>query len=299
MRSALSVVLGIVSLSLFAACGDASESSGNQRTPNIKYGEVDGEPILGEKESNSSNPGTDVAPPPPASAGESTGSVGMALSNAAPLVDLGDSVELTVTVTPKDGTFKGDVDLTATGLPSGVTATFTPAKVTVNGAPATATVKLTADVTAALAAAPAAIAIKGTSGTTSATANANFKVNPKLKLTIPMNVAALRAAGAFSDKWGAAFGPTPTAITIPAEVGQVDIVVYNGDSTKHIVHGNGGATGFPHGDTTAGKEIAPNTFEADPNDATKNRVRALKPGFNDTGYMHELGTGGGFQIKAN
>src|SRR5437763_1609023 len=64
--------------------------------------------------------------------------------------------------------------------------------------------------------AASALVIKATSGATTATANANFKVNPKLTMTIPVNSAALIAAGGgtkYVDGWaGAALGTAPAAL---------------------------------------------------------------------------------------
>ena len=293
MRSVLSlVVLGVVSLSLFTACGDASDSAGNQRAP-IIIGS-DGDPEIGDKDPSTPNASNGVAPPPPASAGESTGSVGAALTDATPLVDLGATMTDTVTLTAMNG-FTGAVNLTVEGLPTGVTATFdTP---TVNMTTGTATAKITykVDPTAALSSKPSAITVKATAGAATATANANFKVNPQITFHIPVNMAALQKAGTLSDLWaGAAFGATPTVLQIPSDVAGVTVIVHNDDSSSHIFHTEGGSM-FPHGDTA--NPIPAASFEVDPTDATKNRTRTLLAGLNHSGYSHDLNSGGGYQIK--
>jgi len=82
----------------------------------------------------------------------------------------GNSVTSTITVNPLNG-FSGSVNLTASGLPSGVTAAFVP-----NPTTSTSTLTLTASATAALG--PATITIKGTSGTLSESTTLSLTVNP-------------------------------------------------------------------------------------------------------------------------
>jgi len=309
MRNAMSLVVGAVSLSLLlVACGDASSSSGVQRRPNPTLpGGDDGQESVGENAPDPGNPNADALPPKPATPGQSTGEIGVTLSSATPAVDLGDQVELTVTIEPKAG-FKGDADLTATGLPEGATATFTPAKVTLNATAMTAKMLLKVPVTAVPSApgASSAVAITATSGAVKASANASFKINPKLKLTIPLNINALRSTGTkFIDQWGPAFGATPTALK--TQTGNpIVVTVYNADSQGHIVHGN---AGFAHGATTyldaAGNQqnalIGPNTFEPSVagNPASPPRTRTFAPGAAVNGYPHEGGAGAsaGFQLS--
>lgn len=305
----MSLVVGAVSLSfLLVACGDASSSSGVQRRPNPTLpGGDDGEESIGENAPDPGNPNANTPPPAPATPGQTTGEVALTLSSATPAVDLGDQVELTVTIEPKAG-FKGDAVLAATGLPDGATATFTPAKVTLNTTAATAKLLIKVPVTAVPSAAGASspVVIAATSGTVKATANASFKINPKMKLTIPLNIDALRSTGTkFVDQWGAAFGATPTALK--TQTGNpIVVTVFNADSKGHIVHGN---AGFAHGATTfvdaAGATqnalIAPNAFEPSVagNPASPPRTRTFAPGAAVNGYPHEGGAGAsaGFQLS--
>lgn len=292
MRNALTVVLGVVSLSLFAACGDASDSAGNQRTPVIIGS--DGDPEIGDKDPSTPNPDNGVTPPPPSSMGESTGQIGAALTSTTPLVDLGKTMDDTVTITPMNN-FTGMVTLAVSGLPTGVTAVFDPTSVNVTSGPATAKITYTVANTAALSKDPVAITVTATSGAATATANANFKVNPQLTFNIPVNMKALQMAGGLSDLWaGKEFGATPTALAIPSTITGITVLVYNADSTPHIFHTEGGSM-FPHGDTA--NPIPATTFEPDVQDATKKRTRTLLPGLNHAGYAHELNPGGGYQIK--
>src|SRR5208337_3699990 len=82
----------------------------------------------------------------------------------------GNSVSSTITVNPLNG-FSGSVNLTASGLPSGVTAAFVP-----NPTTSTSTLTLTASATAALG--TATITINGTSGTLSGSTTLSLTVNP-------------------------------------------------------------------------------------------------------------------------
>ena len=123
--------------------------------------------------------------------------------------------------------------------------------------------------------------------------NANFKVNPKLTMTIPVNAAALIAAGGgtkYVDGWaGPALGTAPTALQ--TQVGNnIQLVVVNKDSTARIVHGN---AGFIHGDTNA--PVPPN--------GTDPKVRTAAPGLTTSGYLHgeanNNGTAASFRITVN
>ncbi len=294
MRNALLLVVGL-SISI-AACGDASSSSGIQRkpNPNLAGGVDDGLPADGEHAPDPGNPNATTPPAAPGSPGQATGDIGVTVSSATPAADLGGQIEITVTITPKNS-FKGDADLTATGLPAGATATFTPAKVTLNTTPMTAKLLLKVPVTAVPSATGASspVVITAKSGAITATANASFKVNPALKLTIPMNIDALRSTGTkFLDQWGPTFGATPSALKTQAGNGIV-VTVFNADSKLHIVHGN---NGFAHGSTTPGQEIQPNAFEL-VNGAP--RTRTFVPGANVNGYPHEgaAGASAGFQLS--
>jgi hypothetical protein len=137
----------------------------------------------------------------------------------------------------------------------------------------------------------AALVITGKAGDITATANANFKIAPKVKLTIPVNIDALRAAGTqYRDDWGTAFGSSQKALKTQTGNGIV-VTVFNADSKAHIIHG---ANGFAHGNT--GAPIQPNAFEMN-NGAV--RTRTLNPGANANGYPHDgaQGAGASFRIK--
>lgn len=293
MRTALCLaLLGIASASMFA-CSDAGTGTGGYASRRMgqppapgSQEQHDDSDTDGANDSDPGNPNANTPPPAPNEQGTTAGELGVTLSTNTPAVDLGKSIDIDVTVEPKSG-FNGTVELTATGVPAGATATFTPASVTASTAPVKA--KLT--IKAAMNAVPSApntssaIVVSAKSGSITATANANFKINPKVTLTIPMNIDALRAAGAgtvYRNEWGAEFGANPTPLKTQVGNGIV-FTVFNADSKSHIVHG---ANGFAHGDT--GNAIAPNSFEMQ-NGAP--RTRTLNVGTNANGYPHE-GTNG-------
>jgi hypothetical protein len=239
----------MVGLSL--GCGDASTST-NQRSHGAPAAgsAQDHDPGAVNDVSDPPNPNAATPPAAPATPGTAATELGVTLANATPAADLGTTMDLDVVVEPKAG-FKGDADLTVTGLPAGVTATFTPARVTLNTSSVTSKLSLQVPFTT-VASAPgtsSALVVKATAGAAVATANANFKVTPRISMTIPVNAEALRAAVGtrYVDGWGGpAFGSLPATLSTQNGNGVV-VVVKNADSTPHIVHGQGG---FAHGGNT-------------------------------------------------
>jgi hypothetical protein len=293
--TAIGLAAGMI-LGLFA-CGDANEGLGSSRslrrgTPPAagSVADHDESDTDGADAVDVGNPNADSNPTAPSTAGTSTGSFALALTQNTPSVDLGESVDLDVVVEPKDG-YQGTVTFAVTGLPPGITAA--PAQATLAGAAATVKVKLTAGF-ASVPSAPdtsSAIVITGTAGAATATANANLKIAPKLKLTIPLNIDALRAASvSYRDEWGAAFGQSQQALKTQAGNGIV-VTVFNADSKAHVIHG---ASGFAHGSTA--EPIQPNAFEMQNNAP---RTRTLNVGANVNGYPHDgaNGSGASFRIR--
>ena len=294
MRNALLVALvPVLALTMVSVvgCGDASSSTGIQRSrgaggiPN----DPSEEPGAPAEPDQAPNPNATAPAPAPTTPGTTAAQLGVSLSTATPATDLGTSIDVTVTVEPKAG-FTGEAALTATGLPAGVVATFLPASVTLNTTPVTSKLTLQVPFTATPSAAGAAsaVVIKAASGAVEATANANFKVNPKITMTIPVNSAALLAAGGGAknvDGWGStvfgtAFAPLTTQAGNP-----IAVIVKNADSAAHIVHGN---AGFVHGDT--GNPVPPGGIDP--------KTRTLAAGVNTSGYIHgeTNGTSVGFKI---
>lgn len=280
-------VLGVLAVVSFAVgCGDASSPTSLRRGVPSPGEQVDHDTDAteGENDVDPGNPNANTPPPPPGAGGQAGASFSVALSTNTPASDMDASTTIDVTLTPTQG-FTGPVNVTATGLPANVTAD--PLTINVGAGPATGTLTLRV-APGAVASPPNSgypIQIVATSGQTSASAPANFKVNPKITLRIPMNIDALRQAGAgtvYRNEWGAAFGANPVPLRTQAGNGIV-VQVFNADSAPHIIHG---ANGFAHGDT--GNPIPPNSFEMQ-NGAP--RLRTLNVGANSNGYPHEGANG--------
>ncbi len=300
MRNALFVSVVAAGALMMAGCSDASSSTViGRRGSSATTGGSPGDNAGGSKPNDPSeqpgalpdadqaaNPNSTTTPQAPGTAGTTTGQLGVALSTATPATDLGTSIDITVTVEPKAG-FKGQAVLSASGLPAGVTATFSPASVTINTTPATAKMTLQVPYTTVPSApgAASAVVVKAMSGAVEATANANFKVNPKVTLTIPVNTAALLAAGGGAknvDGWGGpGFGTKPLALQTQ-KGNNIAVEVVNKSDSPQTVHGNGNV-GFIHDNgATAPGEVS-------------KTVRSLPPGTNPNGatscYLHGVANG--------
>lgn len=294
MRNALLLAVACLASVSILGCGDASSSTGNLRSRGASAvppegSDQDHDPNAPDEPADPVNPNANTLPSKPAEAGKPAGTLGVTLSTATPATDLGTTLDITVTVEPKSG-ITGSAALSVTGLPTGTTAVFAPASVTLGTAPVTSKMTLTVPATVAPSAAntASALVVKATAGTVEATANANFKINPKITMTIPVNVDAMRAAVGtrYVDGWGGTImGSAPQPLTTQAG-NPITVVVINKDSVSHIVHGN---AGFVHGDT--GNPVPPG--------GTDPKNRTLAAGVNTSGYLHEgaNGTSESFRIS--
>lgn len=292
-NSLLLVAAGLVTISALG-CGDASSAGGLQRNRGPQRALAEGtdpedDNSIPDQEDDPANPNATTPPPAPATPGTSAGQLGVTLSTATPAADLGTTVDVTVTIEPKTG-ITGSAALTVTGLPPGATAAFAPASVTLGTTPVTSKMTITVPLTAAPTPLDgvAAIVVKAAAGTVQATANANFKINPKITMTIPVNSQAMLAAGGtkFVDGWGSPmFGTAPAPLKTQTGNG-ITVVVKNADSAPRTVHGNGA---FLHG----ANAVAPG--------GTDSRVRVLNPGATGDGYLHgetnNVGTSVAFRIS--
>jgi hypothetical protein len=300
MRNALLLAVGVLATISLVACADdpasqlpAKKSSKGKSAPAEGSQQTD-DPNPVNEPGDPTNPNANSMPSNPSNPGTSTGQMGVSLSNAAAASDLGTTTDITVTVEPKGG-FKGDAQLTISGLPDGVTAAFSPASVTLNTTAATSKLTLTVPTTAAPSSGGngSALVVTAKSGATVATANANFKVNPKLTMTIPVNSDALIAAGGgtrYVDGWaGPALGTAPAALKTQQN-NPIQIVVVNKDSQARIVHGN---AGFAHGDTN--NPVPPG--------GTDPKSRQVAVGAQTSGYLHgeqnNQGTAVSFRISVD
>ncbi len=278
----------VVSTSILAlaACGDASGTNTSNYHPAAYDDTTGSDPTAGA--ANQAPPATDPGAPPPAPTTGGTpaqnGTFKATVDIAATNTDLGTTSKdvITVTVTPAMG-FKGDVTLSVTGLPPGVTAKFDKTTVSITDtAPAIAKMTLSADVLTSAATLP--LVVTATAGTQTSTVPVNFKVNAQLTFTIPPNIAAMAAAGtAVVDAYGKDFGKTPAAIPAPAGGTPIVVKIINGDSVAHEIHGNGSGqtlsgiastASFPHGTGTVAAG------------ATDTVARNLTAGNTYNGYLH-------------
>lgn len=286
MRKTFLVALFAVFTTGLIGCvgGDGASLNGGPRLRkgNVAAGAHDPDD-LGEDDAaeDPGNPNADTQPGAPATSGIAAAEFTVTLDNATPSLGLGADVELTATVEPKNG-FTGPVQLQVTGLPPGVTTDA--ATVNVAG---TTTAKLVLRTSLdAVVTDSAPLVVKATSGGVEATANANVKIAPKVTVTIPMNVDALRGASQLRSQYGGdVFAGQGSFKTQPGN--GIVVSVFNADSKSHIIHGPGGS--FPHGN----ESIAPNSFEG--------RTRTLDVGANVTAYLHDgdQGQGASFQIKVD
>jgi len=302
MRSILVLAIAAVFATTSFACIDAADqgSSTARRSPRKNVPRVDDDAMDEDEEHDEDdtpgatsvdpgNPNASSRPAPPATKGTEAAEFGITLSDDTPTVDLGASTTIDVTIEPKGG-FNGPVELSVSGLPSGVTA----APVTANVAgPTTAKLTLEASyntpVTPPNQSVPLVVTAK--SGAVQATANANFKVAPRVTITIPVNVDALRGASQLRSEYGEAFGPNGQPLLTQQGNG-IEVLIFNADSKPHIIHGPGGQ--FPHGNTAA--PIQPNSFEMSNGSPRK---RTLNVGANVTAYLHDgnNGQGASFRIR--
>lgn len=301
MRSTLLLAIAAVFAATTSfACMDAAEDGYSARRGASRKNppggdededaEHDPNDAPGATSTDPGNPNADTRPAPPTTTGTQAREFGISLSNNTPTVDLGESTTIDVTIEPKGG-FSGPVELSVNGLPTGVTAA--PATANVAGGPATAKLTLQASyntpVTPANESVPLVVTAK--SGGAQATANANFKVAPRVKITIPVNVDALRGASQLRSEYGEAFGPNGQPLLTQPGNGIV-VTIFNADSKPHVIHGPGGS--FPHGNT--GAPIQPNSFEMAGGNP---RTRTLNVGANVTAYLHDgnAGQGASFRIR--
>jgi len=250
----------------------------------------DPDDVDGANASDPGNPNASSAPGAPTTGGVASAQFALTLGQATPTVGLGEETVIDVTVASRGG-FTGLVDVSVTGLPPGATASSL--RVAAGGVGRLA---IRADVTAVPSApnTSSAIVVTGTAGGARATANASFKIAPRLTLRVPVNVDALRAASTiYRDAWGPAFGQSQQALRTQVGNGIV-VSVFNADSKAHVLHGE---NGFAHGDDQ--RPIQPNDLERREDGAP--RTRTLNVGTDANGYLHDGagGSGASFRIRVD
>ncbi len=285
----------VVSTSVLAlaACGDASGTSASNYHKAAYDDTTGSDPTAGA--ADQTPPATDPGAPPAQPTGGSTpaqdGSFKATVDVAATNADLGTASKdtITVTVTPAMG-FKGDVILSVTGTAAGVTAKFDKTTVSITGtAPVTAKLNLSADYVTQADTLP--LVVTATSGKLTSTAPVNFKVNSQLTFNIPLNIAAMEAAGGgITEAYGKTFGAAPIAIPAPKDGSPIAVKVINLDGVPREIHGSGG--GQAVGGITSTASFPHGVGLVQPN-ATDTVTRNITAGNTYNGYMHDIGAGKG------
>lgn len=280
MRKTFAVAL--LGGALLLACGDAGQNtSGYYRGPTGGDPSAPSDPANPSSPSNPNNPGTNPSNPgtpgtPGTPAPTGNAKLDINLDNAAPPVDLGNEVKVTVNIAPKEG-LTGKVDLTVTGMPAGVTATFDKTSVDIVGTASSSailTIKANTDVV------PGAVALTVTAKPASGdqkTQPINLDVKPTYTLKIPVNAGALTGMAAST-----AFAPADIKLKLGGK--KVAVRVQNNDSATHIIH-SGNTGGFNHGVT--GTPIAANGgFEG--NVQGTNAPREINAAGTYAFYLHDI-----------
>jgi len=271
-------VLGIASLSVvLAACGEQPThllGGGSQGGSSGQGGpggsSATGTPDGGSSSSDGGGPsgtGGDGNPEPQPASFE------ISVDDAAPSIELRDSVDITVTVTPNG--YVGSVPLDVTGLPGDVGGSLANASVTLDGTDAE-TVTLTLSSQSSTVTGDYPFTIHGTVESGDKSTSATLTVEPVITIIVPANLQGYSS----NPPDTTAFGDYPTLITAPANMGPehpITVKFYNADSVPHEIHADDAASGFPHSNAL----FDPNTF-----DPTERNV--IAPGTYDY-YPHDIG----------
>lgn len=179
-----------------------------------------------------------------------TASFEIAVSASDTTIELRDSAELEITVTPNG--YVGTVVVGVAGLPSDVTSTISPTLIELDGSTvATTTLSLASasdTVTGSFAFTLNAAAPEGTKSVT-----ANLEVAPVITIYIPPDLSSYTGQDT-------AFGPFPTMIkALPnmSASNTISVRFFNQDSVPHEIHADAAVQGFPHGNSP----IPPNSFD--------------------------------------
>lgn len=247
MRSLTLLALAVGAATL-VACGDAGGTASNLWTgvgnnPNPSGGDGGG------GGNDSGGGGGNDSGGGPVDSGVSTASFDIMLDKTAADSELRATVDIQVTVAPKN--FTGAVALDVQNLPAGVTAKFASTTLNVTG---TTGMTTTLTLTVASDTAPnlANLMVRGTSGSNVGSTALALNVKPIITIAIPTNVDALK--GTSGNPSTNAFGTYPIVITAPANIANtpVEVKFVNKDSSGHCIHASNPTQGFAHDPVTNG-----------------------------------------------
>ncbi len=238
----LATAFGAAALLLCSACGDASGTASGQFTGvgNNPNGQ---NPTNGGNDGGGNNGGSDAGTGTVDAAPQQSASFDIMLDKSATDVELRSSVDIQVTVAPKN--YTGTVTLDVSGLPAGVTTKFSSATLNVSGTTgqtATLTLMTKSDVAPNL----TNLMVRGTAGSNVATSPLALNVKPLITIAIPTNVDAMK--GTNGNPSTNAFGDFPIIITAPTNISAtpVEVKFVNKDSAGHCIHASNPTQGFAH-----------------------------------------------------
>jgi hypothetical protein len=227
------------------ACSDGAATGGG--IPRKGYGSSGGTSPGGQtSDGTNTDPGGNNPSPNPTNnpnpTPSPTAAIAINLDKSSASTDLLAETTVLVNVQPQNG-FNGNVDLSVTGAPAGVTCTFDKTTVTINGASASATLTLKA--ASDTAPATQSLTITAKSGSLQATAPLSLTINPVVHLKIPASVDALRGPTDTVIQ-STAYGPNPLNLKL-GTAANIAIKIFNEDTKAHEIHAGNGAQGFAHG----------------------------------------------------
>lgn len=241
------------------ACSDGASTGGG--IPRTGYGSNGGTNPGGQtsdgtnNDPNNNGGNTNPNPNPnPSPTPSPAAAITINLDKTSTSADLLAQTDVLVNVQPQNG-FNGNVDLSVTGAPAGVTCTFDKTTVMVNGASASA--KLTLKTASDTAPSTQSLTITAKSGSLQATAPLSFTINPVVNLEIPANVDAMRGA-ADTVVQSQAYGPNPLNLKL-GTAANIAVKITNNDNKAHEIHAGNGAQGFAHGNNIPAGTLEGNT----------------------------------------
>jgi hypothetical protein len=169
----------------------------------------------------------------------------VSLDTSSPQIDLDDTLEMTVTVSPKG--YTGVVNMAINNLGNGgITGEFSPKKVTLDGT-SDVTVKLTLTTMSSTPPGNVSFSVSGTVATGARTASAMLTVKQAITIIIPKGVLGL--GGTKDNPYKMAFGDYPMNVIAAQDISDahpLTVRFYNDDDVAHEIHAANQAQGFPH-----------------------------------------------------
>ena len=272
------LVLGAATL---VACGDAGGTASNLWTGVGNNNNPAGGDGGGGGGNDSGGGGGNDSGGGPVDSGVSNPSFDIMLDKTAVDSELRATVDIQVTVAPKN--FTGAVALDVQGLPAGVTAKFVAPTLNVSGN-AGMTTMLTLTVASDTAPNLANVMVRGTSGSNIGSAPLGLNVKPILTISIPTNLDALK--GTSGNPSTNAFGTFPIVVTSPTNIAAtpVEVRFVNKDSSGHCIHASNPTQGFAHDPVTNGVCNA-----LIPQNGMSGQMRKVKAIGAYTFYLHDQG----------